>query len=39
VVADEAQTRCPRLERLVVLENGLCLDTYELLNIFRRVKG
>src|SRR5215813_3770956 len=34
VVADKAQTHCPRLERLVpkVLKNRKCLDTYELLN-------
>ena len=33
VVADKAQTQCPRLERLVpkVLKNRKCLDTYELL--------
>ena len=35
VVADKAQTYCPRLERLVpkVLKNRKCLDTYELLNM------
>jgi len=35
VVADKAQTHCPRLERLVpkVLKNRKCLDTYELLNM------
>jgi hypothetical protein len=34
MVADKAQTHCPRLERLVpkVLKNRKCLDTYELLN-------
>ena len=34
VVADKAQTHCPRLERLVpkVLKNRKCLDTYELPN-------
>src|SRR5215470_12113550 len=33
VVADKAQTHCPRLERLVpkVSKNRKCLDTYELL--------
>ena len=36
VVADKAQTHCPRLERLVpkVLKNRKCLDTCELLNSF-----
>ena len=35
MVADKAQTHCPRLERLVpkVLKNRKCLDTYELLNM------
>src|SRR5215475_2333285 len=35
VVADKAQTHCPRLERLVpkVLKNRKCLDTYELFNM------
>ena len=34
VVADKAQTHCPRLERLVpkVFKNRKCLDTYELFN-------
>ena len=34
MVADKAQTHCPRLERLVpkVLKNRKCLDTYELPN-------
>jgi hypothetical protein len=34
VVADKAQTYCPRLERLVpwVLKNRSCLDHYELLD-------
>jgi hypothetical protein len=34
VVADKAQTYCPRLEGLVpwFLRNRSCLDTYELLN-------
>ena len=40
MVADKAQTYCPRLEGLVPgsFENRICLDNYELLNRIRNLK-